>query len=158
MGELPWAALRERVVGRRRAHRQPVEVRALRRWLLVRLGSRLAARYAPLAVGTETDGSITCPASLCGVVGLKPTVGTVPVEGVAPIAASQDSPGPMARSVADVGALLSVLAGQPVAAERDPTGRAADATSWGSPGPGCRATRPPTPCSPGPSRPSGPRE
>ena len=83
-------------------------------------GAALAARYAPLAVGTETDGSITCPASLCGVVGLKPTVGTVPVEGVAPIAASHDSPGPMARSVADVGALLSVLAGQPVAAEQDP--------------------------------------
>ena len=83
-------------------------------------GAALAARYAPLAVGTETDGSITCPASLCGVVGLKPTVGTVPVEGVAPIAASHDSPGPMGRSVADVGALLSVLAGQPVAAERGP--------------------------------------
>jgi amidase len=80
-------------------------------------GAALAARYAPLAVGTETDGSITCPASLCGVVGLKPTVGTVPVEGVAPIAASHDSPGPMARSVADLGALLAVLAGHhPVAA------------------------------------------
>ena len=49
--------------------------------------------------------------------GLKPTVGTVPVEGVAPIAASHDSPGPMGRCVADVSALLSVLAGQPVAAE-----------------------------------------
>jgi amidase len=83
-------------------------------------GAALAARYAPLAVGTETDGSITCPASLCGVVGLKPTVGTVPVEGVAPIAASHDSPGPMGRSVADVGALLAVLAGQPIAALDDP--------------------------------------
>ena len=75
-------------------------------------GAALAARYVPLAVGTETDGSITCPASLCGVVGLKPTVGTVPVEGVAPIAASHDTPGPMGRSVADVGALYAVLAGQ----------------------------------------------
>ena len=75
-------------------------------------GAALAARYAPLAVGTETDGSITCPASLCGVVGFKPTVGVVPVEGVAPIAASHDAPGPMARSVADVGALLAVLSGQ----------------------------------------------
>jgi amidase len=83
-------------------------------------GAALAARYAPLAVGTETDGSITCPASLCGVVGLKPTVGTVPVEGVAPIAASHDSPGPMGRNVADVGALLSVLAGQPIATGQDP--------------------------------------
>ena len=83
-------------------------------------GAALAARYAPLAVGTETDGSITCPASLCGVVGLKPTVGTVPVEGVAPIAASHDSPGPMGRSVADVSALLSVLAGHPPVAAQDP--------------------------------------
>ncbi len=83
-------------------------------------GAALAARYAPLAVGTETDGSITCPASLCGVVGLKPTVGTVPVEGVAPIAASHDSPGPMGRSVADVGALLAVLAGNPPVAAQDP--------------------------------------
>jgi amidase len=86
-------------------------------------GAALAARYAPLAVGTETDGSITCPASLCGVVGLKPTVGTVPVDGVAPIAANHDSPGPMGRSVADVSALFSVLAGQPDAAGHDP-GRA----------------------------------
>ncbi len=76
-------------------------------------GAALAARYAPLAVGTETDGSITCPAALCGVVGLKPTVGTVPVGGVVPIAASQDSPGPMGRGVADVAALLHVLAGDP---------------------------------------------
>jgi amidase len=83
-------------------------------------GAALAARYAPLAVGTETDGSITCPASLCGVVGLKPTVGSVPVEGVAPIAASHDSPGPMGRSVADVGALLAVLADRPGGAGRDP--------------------------------------
>lgn len=83
-------------------------------------GAALAARYAPLAIGTETDGSIICPASLCGVVGLKPTVGTVPVDGVAPIAASHDSPGPMGRSVADVAALLAVLSGQPVAGELDP--------------------------------------
>lgn len=77
-------------------------------------GAALAAGYAPLAVGTETDGSIVCPASLCGVVGLKPTVGRVPTAGVIPIAASQDSPGPMARSVADVAALFSVLAGPAV--------------------------------------------
>jgi len=83
-------------------------------------GAALAARYAPLAIGTETDGSITCPASLCGVVGLKPTVGLVPVDGVAPIAASHDSPGPMGRSVADVGALLAVLTGHPVAVDLDP--------------------------------------
>ncbi len=74
-------------------------------------GAALAARYAPLAVGTETDGSIVCPSSLNGVVGLKPTVGAVPTAHVVPISASQDSPGPMARTVADVAALYEVLAG-----------------------------------------------
>ncbi|HEV2426889.1 MAG TPA: amidase family protein [Acidimicrobiales bacterium] len=84
-------------------------------------GAALAAGLAPIAVGTETDGSITCPASLNGVVGLKPTVGSVSTEGVVPISSSQDSPGPMARSVADVAALFSVLSGrdpEPVAEVR----------------------------------------
>ena len=75
-------------------------------------GAALAARLSPLAVGTETDGSITCPASLNGVVGLKPTVGTVPGEGIVPIAASQDSAGPMARTVRDVALLFEVLSGE----------------------------------------------
>ena len=83
-------------------------------------GAALAARYAPLAIGTETDGSITCPAALGGVVGLKPTVGTVPAQGVAPISASQDSPGPMARSVADVAALLGVLTEGALGVDHDP--------------------------------------
>jgi len=74
-------------------------------------GAAVAARLAPLAVGTETDGSITCPASLNGVTGIKPTVGAVPKDRVVPISASQDSPGPMARSVEDVAILYEVLAG-----------------------------------------------
>ncbi|HVA53022.1 MAG TPA: amidase family protein [Acidimicrobiales bacterium] len=73
-------------------------------------GAALAAGLAPLAVGTETDGSIVCPASVNGVVGLKPTVGTVPTKYVVPISSSQDSPGPMGRSVSDVALLYSVLA------------------------------------------------
>jgi amidase len=73
-------------------------------------GAALAARLAPLAVGTETDGSITCPASLNGVAGIKPAVGTVPSEGVIPISASQDSAGPMARTILDVAALYEVMA------------------------------------------------
>jgi len=73
-------------------------------------GAAVAAGLAPLAVGTETDGSIICPASLNGVVGLKPTVGTVPTTGVVPISASQDSPGPMGRTVDDVARLYAVLA------------------------------------------------
>jgi amidase len=73
-------------------------------------GAALAAGLAPLAVGTETDGSIVAPASLNGVTGLKPTVGTVPTTNVVPISASQDSPGPMARNVADVALMYGVLA------------------------------------------------
>jgi amidase len=75
-------------------------------------GAALAAGFAPLAVGTETDGSIVCPASVNGVVGLKPTVGVVPCEFVVPICASQDSPGPMGRSVDDVALLFGVLSAQ----------------------------------------------
>ena len=73
-------------------------------------GAALAAGLAPLAVGTETDGSIICPASINGVVGLKPTVGNVPTTHVVPISASQDSPGPMGRCVNDVALLYGVLA------------------------------------------------
>lgn len=72
-------------------------------------GAALAAGLAPLAIGTETDGSITCPASLNGVAGIKPAVGSVPTAGVVPISFSQDSPGPMARSAADVALLLEVV-------------------------------------------------
>jgi amidase len=73
-------------------------------------GAAVAAGLAPLAVGTETDGSIVCPASLNGVVGLKPTVGLLPGAGIVPIAHSQDTAGPMARSVRDAARLLEVMA------------------------------------------------
>ncbi len=73
-------------------------------------GAAVAARLAPFAIGTETDGSITMPAAFNGCVGIKPTVGTVSTRGVVPIAPSQDSPGPMALTVADAAALLTVLA------------------------------------------------
>ena len=76
-------------------------------------GAALAAGLSPLALGTETNGSITCPASLNGVVGLKPTVGSLPRTGIVPISVSQDSPGPMARSVTDVATLWAVLSGVP---------------------------------------------
>ena len=88
-------------------------------------GAAVAARLAPFAVGTETNGSITAPAAACGVVGLKPTVGRVPTEGVVPISWTQDSPGPMALTVADTAALLDVLAGTATTADlqRDVRGR-----------------------------------
>jgi len=93
-------------------------------------GAALAAGLVPLAVGTETDGSIVCPASVNGVVGLKPTVGTVPTGGVVPISASQDSPGPMGRSVADVARLFAVLAGQDPVDLTESSPRFVHATSW----------------------------
>jgi amidase len=71
----------------------------------------VAASLAILAVGTETDGSIVSPASLNGIVGIKPTLGLVSRRGLVPIAHSQDTAGPMARTVADAAALLGVLAG-----------------------------------------------
>ncbi len=80
-------------------------------------GAAVAARLAAFAVGTETNGSITAPAAACGLVGLKPTVGLVPTEGVVPISWSQDSPGPMALTVADTAALLDAMAGTDTAEE-----------------------------------------
>ncbi|MFI5613102.1 amidase family protein [Amycolatopsis sp. NPDC051903] len=77
----------------------------------------VAAGYAPLAVGSETSGSILGPACANSVVGIKPTVGLVPRTGLVPIAASQDTAGPIARTVADAAALLTVLVGRD---HRDP--------------------------------------
>lgn len=72
-------------------------------------GAAIAAGLVALAVGSETDGSIVCPASLNGCVGIKPTVGSIPRDGMVPISSSQDSPGPMARTVADTALLLEVM-------------------------------------------------
>ena len=80
----------------------------------------VAARLAPLAVGTETDGSIVSPAGACGVVGIKPTVGTVEGEGIIPIAASADTAGPLANNVRDAALLLDVLSGSSPATESLP--------------------------------------
>jgi amidase len=71
----------------------------------------VAASLAAVAVGTETDGSIVCPASVNSVVGIKPTLGLVSRTGVIPIAHSQDTVGPFGRTVADAAALLGVLTG-----------------------------------------------
>lgn len=74
-------------------------------------GSAISANLAAIGIGTETDGSIICPSSICGLVGLKPTVGLVSRSGIIPISASQDTAGPMTRTVADAAALLTVIAG-----------------------------------------------
>lgn len=71
----------------------------------------VAAGLCAAAVGTETDGSIVSPSNVCGVVGIKPTLGLISRSGIIPIAHSQDTAGPMARTVADAAALLGALAG-----------------------------------------------
>lgn len=81
----------------------------------------IAANLASAGIGTETDGSIVCPAAVTALVGLKPTVGLVSRDGIIPISFSQDTAGPMTRSVADAAALLSAIAG------RDPADPATDA-------------------------------
>ena len=84
-------------------------------------GTAIAASLAAAGVGTETDGSIICPSSVAGLVGLKPTVGLVSRTGIIPISASQDTAGPMTRTVTDAALLLSAIAGVD---DQDPAGAA----------------------------------
>ena len=113
VGELP----------RRRARRAAGARAAARRAIPTRSTATLAARarapaspwrpaWCAAAIGTETDGSIVCPASVNGVVGIKPTVGLVSRRGIVPIAHSQDTAGPMARTVADAAIVLGAIAGR----------------------------------------------
>jgi amidase len=74
-------------------------------------GAAVAASLGAVGVGTETDGSIVSPSTTCGLVGLKPTVGLISRAGIVPISASQDTAGPMGRTVRDVAVLLGALAG-----------------------------------------------
>ena len=92
----------------------------------------VAANLCAVAVGTETDGSITSPASACSCVGIKPTVGLVSRAGIVPISHNQDTAGPLARTVADAAALLAALAGEDPrdAATRDSGPHGADYTRW----------------------------
>jgi len=80
-------------------------------------GAAIAAGLAPLGVGTETDGSIVSPSSINGLVGLKPTVGRVSRDGIIPISHTQDTAGPMTRTVADAALLFAALQGPDVADE-----------------------------------------
>ena len=74
-------------------------------------GVAVAASLCAAAIGTETDGSIVSPSTCCSIVGIKPTLGLVSRAGVIPIAHNQDTPGPMARTVADAAVLLGALTG-----------------------------------------------
>jgi amidase len=87
-------------------------------------GAAIAASLAAVGIGTETDGSVTCPAAVGALAGLKPTVGLVSRTHVVPISHSQDTPGPMGRSVEDIAVLLTAMAGSDPA---DPATADADA-------------------------------
>ena len=83
----------------------------------------MSANLVTVAIGTETDGSIVCPASTNGIVGIKPTVGLVSRSGIVPISATQDTAGPMARTVRDAVVVLGLIAGVDT---RDPATEAAE--------------------------------
>jgi len=85
-------------------------------------GAAIAANLAAVGVGTETDGSIVCPSSACSLVGVKPTLGLIGGAGIIPIAHSQDTAGPMCRTVTDAAVLLGVLGGKDYSASLDPNG------------------------------------
>ena len=89
-------------------------------------GAAAAANLCAVAVGTETDGSVIAPSSFCGLVGIKPTVGLVSRSGIIPISKTQDTAGPMTRTVTDAAILLGVLTGADVAdaATADSAGKA----------------------------------
>ena len=105
-------------------------------------GGAVAASYAAVGVGTETDGSVVCPAAAMALVGIKPTLGLVSRSGIIPIAHSQDTAGPMARTVTDAALLLGTLTGpDPRDAETAPSrGHIADYTAGLDPG-GLRGAR-----------------
>ena len=84
-------------------------------------GVAVSANLCVVAIGTETDGSILCPSTINGIAGIKPTVGAVSRAGVVPISHTQDTPGPMARTLADAAVVLSAIAGLD---RRDPATRA----------------------------------
>jgi len=90
-------------------------------------GAAVAANLCAAAIGTETDGSVVCPSSANGLVGIKPTLGLVSRSGIIPIAHSQDTAGPMTRTVRDAAILLTVLAG--VDPRDAPTGDSVGKTS-----------------------------
>ena len=112
VGELPLHEVDERLE-RRAAGRRRTRTRstAIPCGSSSGTGAAIAANLAAVGVGTETDGSIVCPSSVNGLVGIKPTVGLVSRSGIIPISHSQDTAGPMTRTVADAAVLLSAMAG-----------------------------------------------
>lgn len=90
-------------------------------------GAAISASLAAVGVGSETDGSVVCPSSMCGIVGIKPTLGLISRAGIIPIAHSQDTAGPMARTVWDAALLLGILTGVD---PRDPATQSSDGKAF----------------------------
>ena len=111
MGELPLDAVDERLERRGGQVRNPYALDRNSCGSSSGTGAAVAANLAAVGVGTETDGSIVCPSGVNGLVGIKPTVGLVSRAGIIPISHSQDTAGPMARTVADAAVLLGAMAG-----------------------------------------------
>ena len=111
VGELPFDAFVEWMERPRRADAQSVCARSQSVGLELGVGAAAAANCCAVAVGTETDGSVTSPAAAAALVGIKPTVGLISRAGIIPIAHSQDTAGPMARTVRDAAILLGALTG-----------------------------------------------
>ena len=111
VGQLPLDPIHLRVERARRPVPQPLRPRPQPVRLELGSGVAVSANLCAVAVGTETDGSIVCPSNANGIVGIKPTVGLVSRAGIIPISHTQDTAGPMARTVADAAALLTALAG-----------------------------------------------
>ena len=125
MGEHPLATIRSRA-GARSAARPATPMRSTAIPAARQLGQRRRRSrpgMVPAAIGTETDGSITCPAAINGIVGFKPTVGLVSRTHVVPISHSQDTPGPMTRTVRDAALMLNAIAGSDPADAGDRRGR-----------------------------------
>lgn len=93
-------------------------------------GAAVAASLCAAAIGTETDGSIVCPSSANSLVGIKPTIGLVSRSGIIPIAHSQDTAGPMARTVSDAAIILGALAGNDPRDEATNAGRGKSFTDY----------------------------
>lgn len=89
-------------------------------------GAAVSANFCAIAIGTETNGSIHCPSSVNGVVGIKPTVGLVSRSGIIPISHTQDTAGPMTRTVRDAAIVLTAIAGVDPA---DPASQASPGTT-----------------------------
>ena len=124
MGQYPLQPLDQRLERGGRHGAQPLRPGPQRLRLVQRLGrGGGGGPGAGLAIGTETDGSITCPAAINGLVGLKPTVGLVSRTHIVPISHSQDTAGPMTTTVEDAAKVLTAIAGSDPGRSGDQGGR-----------------------------------